>query len=112
MTEPFVFANGQIAHNPQDLIRLCQEFPNDGINYLMREDFEKWLFHIGATKMAKYATEARQALVANHQKLELFLAKSQAQPKKNIKPPSSAESPELAKPKFNLFNAIANWFGK
>ncbi len=109
MTEPFVFANGQIAHNPQDLIKLCQEFPDDGINYLMREDFEKWLSHIGATKMAKYAAEARQALVANHQKLELFLAKSQERPKEPIKSP---ESPELAQPKFNLLNAIAKWFSK
>ena len=109
MAEPFIFANGILAYKAEDLIQLCKQFPDDSIDYLVREDFEKWLSHIGATKMAKYATEARQALVANHQKLELFLAKSEERPKEATKSP---ESPELAQPKFNLIDAIAKWFSK
>ena len=105
MTEPFIFANGQKAHNPQDLIQLCQQFPDEGIGYLMREDFEKWLSDINATKMAECARESRQALVANHEKLDLFLEKSQAKPKKELKA-------EAAKSKPGLLGAIANLFAK
>ncbi len=108
MSEPFIFANGQVANDAEDLIKLCREFPDDSLNYLIREDFEKWLSYIGATKFAEYAKEARQASVADTQKLELFIAKSQPQPttKTAVAPPQTP-----AQPKFNLFTAIANFLG-
>ncbi len=111
MTEPFVFANGQIARNAEDLIKLCQQFPDDSVNHLIREDFEKWLSYIGATKIAQYATEARQASVADHQKLDAFISKSQAKPQVEVTPaPSEPTSQVSSKPKVNLFTAIANFF--
>ncbi len=76
MTEPFVFANGQTANNAKDLIELCQKFPADSINYLIKEDFEKWLVYIGKPDLAKYAIEARQSQYDDRQKLDLFVAKS------------------------------------
>ena len=107
MTEPFIFANGQVAHSAEDLIKLCQQFPDDSVNHLIREDFEKWLSYIGATKIAQYATEARQASVADHQKLDSFITKSQAKPQLEVTPAASQVS---SKPKVNLFAAIANFF--
>ena len=81
MAEPFIFSNGQVAHNAKDLIQLCQQSPDDSISYLMQEDFEKWLSSIGEPKIAQYATKARQASVSDGQKLNLFITKSQAKTK-------------------------------
>lgn len=109
MAEPFIFANGKIAHNPEDLIKLCQQFPDDSVNYLLREDFEKWLSYIGANKVAQYAIEARQASVANEQKLSSFIAKfqtkstSEAIPKTSQSADSSQDS---------LLLTIINFFRK
>ncbi len=73
MTEPFIFANGQAAHSSKDLIKLCQDFPTDGIRYLLREDLEKWLAYIGDNQNAQYATEARTAEVDDAKKLDSFV---------------------------------------
>ena len=100
MSEPFLFGNGQAAYSAEDLIKLCRQFPEDSRNYLMREDFEKWLAYIGANKVAEFATEARQAAVGEEQKLDLFLSKTQVKP--------AAESSN--KPKVNFFSAIAVFF--
>ncbi len=75
MTEPFQFANGQLAHNADDLLKLCEQFPSDAVNYLVREDLEKWLAYIGKTDIALCATNARQASSSDRQKLEIFLNK-------------------------------------
>ena len=101
MAEPFIFSNGQIAYNAEDLIKLCQQFPDDSFGYLMREDFEKWLSYIGANKIARYASEARQNPVSDEQKLDLFIQKSQTKPELKAVP---------TKPKVNLLTAIANFF--
>ncbi len=87
MTEPFVFSNGQVAYNAQDLIELCRKFPDDSANYLLRGDFEKWLVYIGETKLAQLAIDSREASMQESQKLSAFTAKCQTvdqQP--NIKP--------------------------
>ena len=75
MTQPFQFANGQLAHNAEDLLKLCQQFPVDGTNYLIREDIEKWLSYIGKNDIAEFAASARQAALDDRQKLEEFLNK-------------------------------------
>ena len=78
MTNPFHFSNGQLAHNADDLLQLCQQFPDDGTNYLVREDLEKWLFYIGKDDIAQCATNARQTALEDRQKLEEFLDKCHA----------------------------------
>ncbi len=78
MTQPFHFSNGQLAHNADDLLQLCQQFPDDGTNYLVREDLEKWLFYIGKDDIAQCATNARQTALEDRQKLEEFLDKCHA----------------------------------
>jgi hypothetical protein len=75
MTQPFQFANGQLAHNADDLLKLCEQFPSDAVNYLVREDLEKWLTYIGKTDIAQCATNARQDGSSDRQKLEIFLNK-------------------------------------
>lgn len=75
MTQPFQFANGQLAHSAEDLLKLCQQFPADGTNYLVREDIEKWLSYIGQNDIAEFAASARQAALDDRQKLEAFLNK-------------------------------------
>ena len=75
MTQPFQFANGQLAYSAEDLLKLCQQFPADGTNYLVREDIEKWLFYIGKNDIAEFAATARQAALDDRQKLEEFLNK-------------------------------------
>ena len=76
MTQPFQFANGQVAHSKEDLLRLCQQNPDDATNYLLKEDLEKWLAYIGDYELAECATNARQTDVADRQKLEEFLNRS------------------------------------
>jgi len=78
MTQPFQFANGQVAHSAEDLLELCKQFPADGTNYLVREDLEKWLTYIGKDDIAQCASTARQAALEDRQKLEEFLNKCHA----------------------------------
>lgn len=78
MTQPFQFANGQVAHSAEDLLELCKQFPADGTNYLVREDLEKWLAYIGQNDIAQCAATARQAALEDRQKLEEFLNKCHA----------------------------------
>lgn len=77
MSDPFVFSNGQMAYNAQDLIELCRQFPNDSANYLLRGDFEKWLAYIGETQFAQFARETREASMAEDRKIAAFTAKCQ-----------------------------------
>jgi hypothetical protein len=109
MAEPFIFANGQVAYNSEDLIKLCQQFPDDSVNYLLREDFEKWLSYIGAKNIAQFATEARQASIANEQKLSSFIAKSQD---KSTSAVTQKSSPAVDKPKDSLLLTLVNFFRK
>jgi len=96
MTEPFIFANGQTAHSSKDLIQLCQDFPTDGIRYLLREDLEKWLSYIGDNQNAQYASEARNAAVDDAKKLDSFLSNLQKVSKK-AEPSKIASNPVAVK---------------
>lgn len=89
MTQPFQFANGQLAHNAEDLLELCKQFPDDGTNYLVREDIEKWLAYIGKEDIAQCATSARQTAQGDRQKLDEFLAKCHA-----LSSPENYRTPE------------------
>ena len=102
MTQPFYFANGQLAHSAEDLLELCQRFPDEGVNHLVKEDFERWLAYIGKEDIARCATTARQTEHGDRQKLDEFLAKChalsspEAQPE--VKMPDVSTPVEEAKP--------------
>lgn len=138
MTEPFRFSNGQQANNVEDLIKICQESPQEGINYLKRGDLENWLTYIGELQLAKYAQQARESSIADEEQLHQFLTSCQVkqrpetsvpvrvtsspEPSKTAPPePSrtpgatngsrkSAPEPEPANPIAKLFQGIANLF--
>ena len=78
MTNPFQFPNGQLAYSAEDLLELCQQFPDDGVQYLVREDLEKWLSYIGKEDIAQCAASARQTPLDDRAKLEEFLNKCHA----------------------------------
>jgi len=104
MTEPFRFPDGQLAYNVEDLVRLCQQSPNDGVNYLMREDLEKWLAYIGKTNLAQRAKKIReQSASSERERLDKFLAACQ--------PTTTLESNQVKKPNplQNILQAIKNF---
>lgn len=106
MNEPFYFANGQIAHSADDLIKLSRQFPTESSQHLIQEDFEKWLAYIGETELAQFATEARQKNVDNRQKLTEFLVKYD-----NYKSsPSPEERLAIERRPGNFIEAIKNFF--
>ena len=92
MTQPFHFPNGQLAYSAEDLLQLCQQFPDDGTNYLVREDLEKWLAYIGKDDIAQCAASARQTSQSDRQKLEDFLFKCHA-----LSSPETQPKPEPSK---------------
>ncbi len=75
MTQPFYFPDGRLAHDANDLFELCQQYPDAGVNYLIRQDLEKWLAYIGNYDVAECAINARQTDLSDRQKLEEFLNK-------------------------------------
>jgi hypothetical protein len=75
MTDPFYFPDGKIANNAQDLLNLCEQYPDDATNFLVRQDLEKWLAYIGDYDIAECAANARQIELGDRQKLEDFLNK-------------------------------------
>jgi hypothetical protein len=75
MTDPFYFPDGKIANNAEDLLNLCEQYPDDATNFLVRQDLEKWLAYIGDYDIAECAANARQIELGDRQKLEDFLNK-------------------------------------
>ncbi len=101
MTEPFRFSNGQQANNVEDLIKICQESPQEGINYLNRGDLENWLMYIGEANFAQKAKQAREASVSDAEKLSQFLASYQVKQdsETSATPTSPPEPPKTTPPK-------------
>ncbi|MEL6494779.1 MAG: hypothetical protein AAFQ41_06605 [Cyanobacteria bacterium J06623_7] len=73
MTEPFNFPDGRVANNAEDLLQLCEQYPDDATGFLVRQDLEKWLAYIGKYDVAECAANARQIDTGDRQKLEEFL---------------------------------------
>lgn len=73
MTEPFRFSNGQIANDANDLLKLCQHYPDEATSFLVTQDLENWLAYIGNYEAAECATNARQTDMSDRQKLEEFI---------------------------------------
>lgn len=106
MSEPFQFSNGQRANNAKELLELCRQFPDDSSQYLVREDFEKWLAYIGEPELARYASQARQTNLEARQKLEEFVSKC----KNPNKSPSTEEKLAIEQRPGNFVEAIRNFF--
>lgn len=122
MTEPFKFSNGQQANNVEDLIKICEDYPQEGINYLNRGDLENWLTYIGEVNFSQKAKQAREASVSNEEKLRQFLVtvqrKSELVP---IEPPkhtsaqptdkhTSISELESTYPLVQWFTNLFKWF--
>ena len=105
MTEPFNFPDGRMANNAEDLLELCEQYPDEATGFLVRQDLEKWLAYIGSYDVAECAANARQIDTGDRQKLEDFLNRchslSEPKPvpaaavepniKDNMTPPESGE---------------------
>lgn len=76
MNQPFYFPDGRLANNADELFELCQQYPDDATNYLVKGDLENWLAYIGSYEIAECATNARQTELSDRQKLEEFLNNS------------------------------------
>ncbi len=117
MTQPFQFPNGQLAHNVEDLVKICEQSPKDGIYHLNREDFEKWLDYIGKPDLAVRAKEARLAAVSDQERLQKFLSSCKPQ---NTAPvngngktaTSSIEDSSGDNPVANFFRSIGKIFAR
>jgi hypothetical protein len=92
MTEPFHFPDGRVANNAQDLLELCEQYPDDATGFLVRQDLEKWLAYIGDYDVAECAANARQIDVSDRQKLEDFLNKCHSLTEPSAVPPAVTEA--------------------
>ena len=77
MTEPFKFSDGQLAYTIEELISICQKSPSESLEYLMREDFEKWLDYIGKSDLAAKARQVRQASLSDDDRIKQFITQCQ-----------------------------------
>jgi hypothetical protein len=92
MTQPFYFPDGRMANNAEDLFELCQQYPDEATNYLVKEDLEKWLAYIGSYDVAECAVSARQTELPQRQKLEKFLNKYRSLSSEQIAPAAVTET--------------------
>jgi hypothetical protein len=92
MTQPFHFPDGQVANNAEDLLKLCEQYPDDATGFLVRQDLEKWLAYIGDYDVAECAANARQIDVGDRQKLEDFLNKCHSLTAPQPVPPAVTET--------------------
>ena len=107
MTQPFQFPNGQLANNVEDLVKICEQYPTDGIYHLNREDFEKWLDYIGENNLAVQAKQARLASLSDEGRLQQFLASCKSQTATNT---NSIEDNTFNNPITNFFRSIGKLF--
>ncbi|MEM9276695.1 MAG: hypothetical protein AAGA80_27710 [Cyanobacteria bacterium P01_F01_bin.143] len=97
MTEPFKFSDGQLAYTAEELISLCQKSPDESCEYLMKQDFEKWLNYIGKSDLAVLAAQVRQASLPNSDRIKQFI--TQYQSISISAPKSSSKTADVSKAK-------------
>ena len=59
--EPFVFSDEEEASSVEELIKISEKLPQQGIDFLMGGNFEKWLAYIGRNDLAEIAISARSS---------------------------------------------------
>ncbi|HAC64524.1 MAG TPA: hypothetical protein DCF68_13540, partial [Cyanothece sp. UBA12306] len=77
MKEPFRFSDGQQANNIEELLTICQTFPQMAMYYLQQGDFENWLNYIGEVNFAQKAQQARESSGSDQDNLQQFLSSCQ-----------------------------------
>ena len=92
MNQPFYFPDGRLANSADDLFELCQQYPDEATNYLVKGDLENWLAYIGSYELAECATKARQVELSDRQKLEEFLNNSHSIATEPIVPAAVTET--------------------
>lgn len=107
MTQPFHFPHGRVANNVQDLLELCEQYPDDATGFLIRQDLEKWLAYIGSHDVAEFAINARQVAASDRQQLEAFLNKCHAATASKPSPEAVVESVPPAEKVVDTANAEA-----
>jgi hypothetical protein len=108
MTEPFRFSDGQLAYTVQELVGVCQQFPQEGMIYLQRGDFEKWLAYIGEGELSLKTQKLRQTSLSDTEKLSQFLTICQG--KQVEKLTSTQPSDTTSTPSNPLANALQSIF--
>jgi|GEM_PF-7070244 len=101
MTEPFKFSDGQLAYTAEELCAFCEQSPDESFEYLMKEDFEKWLNYINKSDLAAKAGQIRQASISDGDRIKEFIVQCQAAPVVSPEPSpkeSSPKTPEVAQP--------------
>jgi len=93
MTEPFKFSDGQSAYTVEELIPLCQKYPSESLEYLMRGDFEKWLDYIGKSDLAAKVSQIRQGSISDGDRIKQFITQCQS-----ISVPTQKSSPKTITP--------------
>ena len=99
MTEPFKFSDGQLAYTVEELISICQKSPSESLEYLMREDFEKWLDYIGKSDLAAKARQVRQASLSDGDRIKQFITQCQSISVPTQKSSSKTITPDVSKSK-------------
>jgi hypothetical protein len=57
--QAFVFRSGQQAGNPDELLAIAENNPEDGIYHLKQGHFESWFEYIGEEQLARIARRMR-----------------------------------------------------
>ncbi|ELS01588.1 hypothetical protein Xen7305DRAFT_00012920 [Xenococcus sp. PCC 7305] len=122
MTEPFKFSDGQLAYTAEELFSLCQKSPDESLNYLMREDFEKWLNYIGKSDLAAKVGQIRQASLSDGDRIKQFISQFQTSsvPTQKSSPtttstaskPKAPAAPKATKKTNPLASIFQKLFGK
>lgn len=71
--QPFYFRSGEVAHNLQQFVQLCEKHWHEATNHLSQGHFENWLSSIGRGDLALAARHAVRAAPDANAALELFL---------------------------------------
>ena len=98
MTEPFKFSDGQSAYTVEELIPLCQKYPSESLEYLMRGDFEKWLDYIGKSDLAAKVSQIRQGSISDGDRIKQFITQCQSVSISTKELPPKTPTSEVSKP--------------
>ncbi|MGB9873180.1 MAG: hypothetical protein ACPLYD_16175, partial [Anaerolineae bacterium] len=102
---PFRFRNGREAGDLQDLVRLCQASPEDGIWHLERGDLEPWLRDLGLEALAQTVARIRESAAMGPEKLKQFLDATGVRHSYNLPEPAPPPPPPPSAPRLEDLRA-------
>lgn len=71
---PFYFRNRLEAHSPEELVTLCEQYPDDAMFHLAGGHFEPWLTYIGRSDLALVAHVGSRKVTTWEEPLAKFLS--------------------------------------